>query len=52
MKSDSKLTQDEFDTLLSKYVRQMGKRHHLPKEVENQLLRQISKQQNANKNNP
>jgi hypothetical protein len=45
MKSDSKVTQDKFDALLSQYVRQISKTHHLPKEIGNQLLRQISNQQ-------
>jgi response regulator of citrate/malate metabolism len=43
MKSTPKLSQHEFDMLLSQYVQQMSKKHHLRKEIENKLLRQISK---------
>jgi len=49
MKSTPKLTQYKFDMLLSQYVHQMSKKHHLPKEIENKLLRQISKQQSSTK---
>ena len=43
MKSTSKVTEESFDKLFIRYVRQMSKQCHLPKEVENRLLREVSK---------
>ena len=43
MKSTSKVTEESFDKLFIRYARQMSKQCHLPKEVENRLLREVSK---------
>jgi hypothetical protein len=41
MKDKLKVTQLDFNKLLTLYVRRMSKHHHLPREIENQLLCQV-----------
>lgn len=42
MEPKPRINKDDFDKVFIEYVRQMSKMHHLPKLVENQLLRQVS----------